>query len=80
MIIIYTEHFIQNDAEELMRESEKMMMFDHPNVLNLIGVSIDEGRAPYIVMPFMDNGSLLTYLRRERPNLTISAEAGEETV
>ncbi len=59
-----------------------MKLFDHPHVLSLIGVSIDAGKAPFIVMPFMSNGSLLAYLRKERPHLTISEEAnaGDEIV
>ena len=57
-----------------------MMMFDHPNVLSLIGVCVDAGKAPYLVMPYMANGSLLSYLRNERPNLTIADEAGDELV
>ncbi len=36
--------------------------------------------APYLVMPYMANGSLLSYLRNERPNLTIADEAGDELV
>ena len=61
-----------------MKESVKMEKFQHPHVLNLIGVSIDAGEAPYIVMPYMANGSLLTYLRKERPHLTIAEGAGAE--
>ena len=68
------------DIDDLMKESEKMSKFDHPNVLSSIGVCIDVGEAPYIVMPFMSNGSLLTYLRKERPHFTIAAEAGEDLV
>ena len=68
------------DVEDLLNESEKMQKFQHPNVLNLIGVCIDAGDAPYIIMPYMANGSLLTYLRKERPHLTIAREAGEEPV
>ena len=57
-----------------------MQKFEHPNVLSLIGVCVDAGEAPYIIMPYMANGSLLTYLRKERPHLTIATEAGEEMV
>ena len=57
-----------------------MQRFQHSNVLNLIGVCIDSGEAPYIIMPYMANGSLLTYLRKERPQLTIAEEAGEDPV
>ena len=68
------------DIDSLMKESEKMQRFRHPNVLNLIGVCIDAGEAPYIIMPYMANGSLLAYLRKKRPHLTIAEEAGEEMV
>ena len=57
-----------------------MKTFNHPNVLNLIGVSLDTGVSPYIVMPYMANGSLLTYLRKERPNLSVREGAPEHTV
>ena len=48
-----------------------MIQFDHPNVLALIGVCLDGGPAPYIVMPFMSNGSLLSYLKKFRKELLI---------
>ncbi len=47
-----------------------MKKLDHPNVLGLIGVTVEAGNPPYIVMPYMANGSLLSFLRRERENLT----------
>ena len=48
-----------------------MQEFDHPNVLKLIGVCLDGGPAPYIIMPFMANGSLLSYLKEERGKLVL---------
>ena len=57
-----------------------MKSFQHPNVINLIGVCIDTGEAPYLVMPYMLNGSLLSYLRKERPKLTIAKGAAEDLV
>ena len=57
-----------------------MKQFNHPNVMNLIGVCINAGPAPYIVMPFMANGSLLSYLRKERPNLLLDETADEDLV
>ena len=48
-----------------------MATFDHPNVLTLIGVCVDGGPSPFIVMPFMFNGSLLAHLKKERENLVI---------
>ena len=53
----------------MMEESIKMKRFDHRNVISLIGVCIDAGPAPYIVMPFMGNGSLLSYLKKHRTEL-----------
>ena len=72
--------FDQNEINKIMEESVKMKQFNHPNVMNLIGVCIDAGPAPYIVMPFMANGSLLSYLRKERPNLLLDKTTDEDLV
>ena len=63
-----------------MEESVKMKQFNHPNVMNLIGVCTNAGPAPYLVMPFMTNGSLLSYLKNERPNLLLDETADEDLV
>jgi serine/threonine protein kinase len=57
--------------EDLLKECVKMFEFDHPNVLKLSGVCLDGGPAPYIVMPYMNNGSLLAYLKEERTKLVL---------
>ena len=72
--------FSTKDITDLVEESLKMKTFHHPNVLHLIGVCIDTGAAPYLVMPYMLNGSLLSYLRKERPKLTIVEGATEDLV
>ncbi len=51
-----------------------MSTFNHVNVLTLKGVCLDGGPAPYIIMPFMANGSLLAYLKKNRKSLVISSE------
>ncbi len=56
---------------DLLKECARMYKFDHPNVLKLSGVCLDGGPAPYIIMPFMANGSLLSHLRNERENLVL---------
>lgn len=48
-----------------------MQKFDHPNVLTLTGICLDGGPAPYIIMPFMANGSLLTHLIDNRSDLVL---------
>ena len=62
----------------MMKESEKMQGFQHPHVLNIIGLCVDAGPAPYIVMPFMANGSLLAYIKRERMNLVVPNDATDD--
>ena len=55
-----------------MSEISKMRDFHHPNVMTLIGVCLDAGPGVSIVMPFMANGSLLEYLKKERDNLYLT--------
>ena len=52
-----------------------MKDLNHPNVLNMLGVCIDGGPAPFIVMPFMASGSLRAYLKKERRNLIVPEDA-----
>ena len=49
-----------------------MVKFNHPNVLTLRGVCLDGGPSPFIIMPFMSNGSLLNYLKMNRETLVIT--------
>ena len=48
-----------------------MKEFNHPHVLPLIGVCLDNGPGVSMVMSYMINGSLLDYLKQERSNLVI---------
>ena len=57
-----------------MKECIRMLDFQHPHVLSIIGVCLDAGPSPFIVMPFMDNGSLRDYIKKERANFVISVE------
>ena len=66
-------------VKNLIQECNKMATFDHPNVLTLIGVCLDGGPAPFIVMPFMFNGSLLSYLEKKREELVIPHQQTEDT-
>ena len=69
-----------NDLSSMMGEILKMQDFHHPHVMTLIGVSFDANHTPSMVMPFMANGSLLSYLKNNRSALIISEAADEETV
>lgn len=61
----------------MMKESVKMYGFEHPHVLSIIGVCVDSGPAPYIVMPFMANGSLLTFIKKEKMNLVVPIDSDD---
>ena len=72
--------FTEENVEEIIRESKKMQEFDHPNVLSMLGICLDAGPAPYIVMPFMSNGSLISYLKENRQELVLHDTTDEDTV
>lgn len=69
-----------SDIEKATDEILKMRHFDHLNVMSLVGVCMapsEGGMAnvgPSIVMPFMEKGSLLDFLRREAQNLHASSD------
>ena len=48
-----------------------MIDFKHKNVLTLIGVCLEDDSSPMIVLPFMANGDLLTFIRSEKSHLTV---------
>ena len=56
-----------------------MSRFKHGHVMGLIGVCLDDS-SPYIIMPYMANGSLLMYLKRNRDKLIVVDESNEEEV
>ena len=57
-----------------------MQSFDHLNVLPLIGICLDANQVPSLIMPFMSNGSLLSYLRKEAVTFNVSELADENVV
>ena len=56
-----------------------MKAFVHPHVMGILGICL-AGQAPYVVMPFMVNGSLHTYLRKHRIELLISEDEDTDLV
>ena len=71
---------MSSDVQDIFAEIFKMQDLSHPNVMTLIGVCISVIRGPCIVMPYMENGSLLSYLKNERSNIYLSFYAGDDTV
>ena len=63
--------FNQAEVNTFVEESLKMSHFKHAHVMGLMGVCLDSGTAPLIIMPYMANGSLLKYLKRERERVSL---------
>ena len=80
LCIHYVGVFGTTELSNIMEESIKMAKFNHPNVMRLIGVCIDKGPSPYIVMPYMSYGSLLSYLKKQRADLTLVNDDNQELV
>ena len=57
-------------TEELFKEAVKMTHFEHQNVMKLIGVSLDSKLNPQLVMPLMELGDLLSFLKDPVNRLT----------
>ena len=75
-----TGRFSASDLQSLVEESQIMARFDHPNIMKLLGVTITKNKS-FIIMPFMAQGSLLSYLRKHRADLTIhNAELTEMVI
>ena len=78
--MLSTGLFTVNDVHNMTDEIRKMKLFDHPNVMTLIGVCVSIGGGPAIIMPYMENGSLLSYLRKDKKNITTSDDQDLDTV
>ena len=51
-------------VELFLREAVTMKDFRHPHVLALTGVSFEEDDSPMVVLPYMANGDLRSYIQQ----------------
>ena len=51
-----------SQIEEFLEEALMMEEFTHPNIMNIIGISFIDNM-PYVILPFMTNGDLRTYVK-----------------
>ena len=65
----YSDLHSDEDVKSFLSETVVMKDFDHPNVMKLVGVCLDgpEG-IPYIILDYMENGSLKQFLKKSRLN------------
>lgn len=54
----------QSEVVEFLKEAKLMNNFKHKHILQLIGVCLDNN---FIIMELMEEGDLLSYLRKNRP-------------
>ncbi len=69
-----------SDVQSMLSEVTKMHDLAHPNVMTLLGVCVHADQGPSIIMPYMANGSLLDYLKKERERLDVDYDAELDTV
>ena len=62
--------------KELVSEIATMKIFDHPNVLQLLGVCVDTNDDDMLraVLPYMANGDLRNFLKQRRVDPTNTTE------
>ena len=72
--------FTHEHTKTLIKECALIHEFDHPNIISLVGICLDAGPSPYIILPFMENGSLLSYVKDNKNILHTDTNTNEETV
>ncbi|GMT25092.1 hypothetical protein PFISCL1PPCAC_16389, partial [Pristionchus fissidentatus] len=60
-----------DSVEKLMVEASVMMGLDHPNVLSLLGVVISTNGSPWMLLPFMDQGDLRSFIANPSKILSV---------
>ncbi|ESO08582.1 hypothetical protein HELRODRAFT_110137 [Helobdella robusta] len=57
-------------AESFIREGLMMKKFDHPHVLSLYGVCLGYKKEPMVILPYMPNGDLKSYVKEPNRQFT----------
>ena len=66
---IYTDY--NENLQSFLNECVLMKKLNHPNVLPILGICLesnDETGLPFMLLPFMVNGDLRSYLKKKRKN------------
>ena len=75
MNIPHTGLFTASDVQNITEEIVKMQGLDHPNVMTLLGICLNYNSVPCMIMPYMANGSLLSYIRAQKGSLVLPGDA-----
>ena len=79
-LLMHVGTFSNEEVGDLLSESILMKQLSHPNVMGLIGVCLDAGPSPYLIMPYMAEGSLFNYLKKRRSAFVLTENADESIV
>ena len=60
---VSTEASSHKEIEDFIAKSALILNFDHPNVLGLLGICFAQDIVPLVVLPYMENGDLQSFLR-----------------
>ncbi|KAF6040375.1 MERTK [Bugula neritina] len=63
--IIEDKEISFEDLEDFLSEGVLMIDFKHGNVLSLVGVVYEPGERPLVVLPYMENGDLCSFVKKE---------------
>ncbi|XP_065644042.1 tyrosine-protein kinase RYK isoform X2 [Hydra vulgaris] len=66
LIKTVTEHATPEDVISFIHESSLLKRTNHPNVLTLMHVCLDDNNIPLMVYPYVNRGNLKNYLRLSR--------------
>ena len=66
------------ELKAFIEESALMCSFDHPHVLGMVGICLDTVQSPYLLLPYMANGDLRTFLRKKRESSKNSGDGYPE--
>jgi len=53
------------DLEDFLSEGVLMIDFKHENVLSLVGIVYEPGERPLVVLPYMENSDLCSFVKRD---------------
>ena len=66
-----TDVTTKEELKAFLLESLIMKNFSHSNILGLVGICFDAPNGyPFLILPFMANGSLKDYLKKSRVHVT----------
>ena len=60
------------ELKSFVEESALMCSFNHPHVLGMVGICLDTVQSPYLLLPYMANGDLKTFLKNKRDTSKLS--------